>query len=76
MLVPKASMYKNHFSARGEHNVGLSGKVFAMQAEAVAETVNQAAERNLWARVFTANALHVSAAAFWRKFVSHWPFPY
>jgi hypothetical protein len=75
MLVPEAPMNKYHLPAGRKNHIRFSGKIFAMQAESVTEAVNQAAKCKLWIRIFAADAPHVGAAAFCRKFVCHGPFP-
>ena len=71
MLVPEAPVNKYHFSAGRKNHIGFSGKIFAVQAESVPEAVNQTAECKLWIRIFAADAPHVGAAAFCRKFICH-----
>jgi hypothetical protein len=71
MLVPEAAMNKYHFPAARKNDIGFSRKIFAMQAEPVTEAVNQAAECNLWIRVFAGDTPHVGASVFCRKLICH-----
>jgi hypothetical protein len=65
MLVPEAPVNKYHFPEGRKNQIGFSRKIFAMEAEPVAEPVNQAAKCKLWARVLAADARHVGTAALW-----------
>lgn len=44
MHVPEATVHEDDLAARAEHEVGLAGKVFAVEAVAVAEGVDKAAD--------------------------------
>ena len=55
MAVPETAMNKNHFAARGEHEIRATGQVSSMQPEAKAETVNKAAYDNFRLSIAAAN---------------------
>ena len=69
MSVPETSVHEHHLMPSWKDKVGLSGKIFAVQAEPVTKTVNQAAERELWIRVFAAYAPHVGTAPLLRNLI-------
>jgi hypothetical protein len=74
MLVPETSMNEHRFLARGKNEIGLSGQVFAVQAEAVAKAVKHPAQLKLRGCVLRAYLPHVSAAALCAELV-HTPCP-
>lgn len=65
MHVPKASVYENNFAMRAEYEVGFAGQVFAMQAVAIAEGMNDPADNEFRRRIFRPYRRHVSRAAQW-----------
>ena len=71
MAVPEATMNENHFSARGKHQIGASGKLANVEAVPVAEPVNQAAYGVLGFRVLAANRPHNGASFSCAKLVRH-----
>ena len=61
--MPKAAMHKNHLTAAGKYEVGLSGEVFAVDAEAVALAMQQGTKQYFGLCVLASDPAHVFAAA-------------
>ena len=64
MLMPKAAVDKDCFSARWEYQIGLSRQAAPMEAEAKTHPVHQAPDREFGRHPFVSNAAHVFAAPF------------
>ena len=62
MAMPKASVDEDGGGVLGEHDVGLSGKVFAMESEAEAQAMEKFAEANFRFGVLGADFGHDFAA--------------
>ena len=62
MPVPEASVHENHSPVLPQDNIGLSGKVFAIDAKAVAAAVQHGTHDEFRLRVFAANAAHGPAS--------------
>jgi hypothetical protein len=69
MLVPKTPMHKDHLPAAWKYEVRLSGKVFAVDAEAVALAMQQGTKQYFGLRVLAPDPAHVLAAALRIKFI-------
>lgn len=62
MPVPKATVDEDDLPPAGEDEIGFAGKVLAVQPEAVAHAVNEAADQQLDLAVLGADAAHQLAA--------------
>ena len=63
MLMPKASMHKDNLSQPRKDDVGFTGKIVAMNAEAITQAMEQGADEDLGLCVLAADLPHVRAAA-------------
>lgn len=58
-----------------EHEIRATGEIGLVQSEAVAESVDEAADGDFRSGIFGADAGHVAGALFWRVDVGHeWSF--
>lgn len=62
VLVPKAAVDKNHFSASRENQVRLSWQILAVKAVPVAHPMSKAPNRHFRAHSFTFYSSHVIAS--------------
>lgn len=62
MRVPETAVYEYHFVSCGKRKVGLAREVSSVQAEAIAESMHEAADLHLGLRVLTPDGSHVLAA--------------
>ena len=60
--MPETAVDQDHLPPAGKDQVGRAGQIAAMQAEAVAEGVDQTADGQLGAGVLAANARHAFGA--------------
>lgn len=60
--MPEAAVDEDDLPPSGKDQVGRAGQVAAMQAEAIAEAVDQASDGELGAGVLAANAGHEGGA--------------
>jgi hypothetical protein len=61
--VPKAAINKNDLFARCEYDVGIPRQIATIQAKPVAEGMKEAADGQLWCRIFPSDPGHQSASA-------------
>lgn len=62
--MPETAMHENHYPAFRENDVGLSGKVLAVQPKPVAEAMKKTSDANFRSGVRAAYSSHVAAALF------------
>jgi hypothetical protein len=67
MRMPEAPVDKNYLSARTEHQIGLSRKVFPMQPEPVAQLMHDTSHPQLGLHVFAADRPHIGTAVHQRR---------
>ncbi len=75
MLMPVAPVDEHHGPEPGEHQIGRSRKVAAMQPESEAERVGDGADDPLGRGVMRADAPHRPASCFGREVVHFIPPP-
>jgi hypothetical protein len=66
VAVPETAVYENHLSAAAENKIGATGKVAAVQAIAVALSVQKSADAHFNGGVFAFDRLHGSPSDCWR----------
>ena len=71
VAVPEAAVDEDGGFVFGEDNVGATGEVFGVEAEAVAEAVQKGADENLGFSVFAFDAGHIPGSALWREAVHY-----
>ena len=59
VTVPETAVNHDYGAAAGKHEIWFSGQVFCVQAVAVAETVEKAADNHFGRGVLGSNAAHV-----------------
>lgn len=64
-------MHKDDCPVLGEHDIGLSGQILAVQPEAIAHPVEQRADYQLWLCVSIPDAGHVPTSMLWGNAVRH-----
>ncbi len=67
VAMPEATVNKDDGVVFPQDNVGFAGKVFSVQAEAVAGAVEQGAHLQLRFRILPADLRHVPRAFLWRQ---------
>ncbi len=69
MTVPEAAVNEDRQTVLGEYDVGFARKVLAVQAEASAECVQRAPDRQFRLGVLAPDTAHVLAAPLWIEMV-------
>lgn len=60
--MPETAVHKYHFPPRDKHQIGLSRKILAVQAEPITHPVNKGAYRQLGKHPLATDTAHVLAA--------------
>lgn len=71
MLMPEASVHKDHLAARRKYKVGLARKILAMQPITVAHSVDKAANQHFGLHALALDAPHVFGAVLGGELVHH-----
>jgi len=71
MEVPEAPVHENADPVARKNNVGIAGKVSAVQPEAVSHRMQHAANGQLWLGILPANPAHQATALLWTQSVCH-----
>src|SRR5260370_326566 len=66
VLMPEASMHKDHALSRAEHDIGTTGQHSIMQSESIAEPMQQTSYHHLRRGVVPADSTHHRAPFFSR----------
>jgi hypothetical protein len=62
MLMPKTSVHEDHFPESRKNNVRMARQILAMQAESVAQAMDQTAEDEFRIGIFASYTPHVGAS--------------
>src|SRR2546421_12677238 len=69
MLMPKATVNLDNFSAGTENEVGFAGKVLVMEAETITKAMEESSHFKLRLHAFASDAPHVLASLLRRELV-------
>lgn len=75
VLVPKATVYENHFFPRWKNKIRLAGKIMTMEPEAKSEAMGQRPDNHFRPSVFCPDRRHIGAALRLADFVHGISFP-
>lgn len=59
--MPKTAVHEDHFPESRKNNVRTARQILAMQAESVAQAMDQTAEDEFWIGIFASDTPHVGA---------------
>ena len=71
MLVPKATMDKDHLTPAREYHIRIARQILSMEAKPEAERMSESSDSHLWLHALALDRSHVGTALLRSDTISH-----